>query len=269
MIGSFNEANVVFALVPKCETFRTADANTGYSMLYNGPQSGGTITGTLTNMATGYGFRLAQKDYNIDGSNDVINLSGSTLIFKNKTTFSTITRIKTTDLTTTRNIYQTLTDTSNRVALRIEGGLLYIFVTNGANAYGSVALSSVLTSGVYSDICVVYNGAGAANADRLKLYVNGVAVTLSFFGTIPATTTNAALPNLVLFNIHNGQAESAIVYSNALSASDALSIYNLGPNLGGLTGVDNGNGTMNLLGGFGHIHSVGMGIGVGVGVGIV
>lgn len=39
----------------------------------------------------------------------------------------------------------------------------------------------------------VYNGAGAANADRLKMYINGVNQTVDFSGTtIPATTDVSA-----------------------------------------------------------------------------
>ena len=47
---------------------------------------------------------------------------------------------------------------------------------------------AVLANGTWTHCAFTYNGGGAANADRLQIYINGVAQTLTFEGTIPATT---------------------------------------------------------------------------------
>lgn len=43
-------------------------------------------------------------------------------------------------------------------------------------------------------VTVVYDGAGVANADRLKIYFDGVPQTLAFTGTIPATLKTSTAP---------------------------------------------------------------------------
>lgn len=60
------------------------------------------------------------------------------------------------------------------------GGLLRVHT--GAGAYGEVALPS----GRRCDLVVKYGGAGATNADRLKVWINGRSATLAFVGTIIA-----------------------------------------------------------------------------------
>lgn len=46
---------------------------------------------------------------------------------------------------------------------------------------------NIFPTGAWFNITVTYNGAGATNADRAKLYVNGVLKTVNFSGTIPTS----------------------------------------------------------------------------------
>lgn len=62
----------------------------------------------------------------------------------------------------------------------------YVFARNAGLGDGSVA--SAITLDTFMHWLYVYDGAGAANADRLKLYLNGTQQTLDFGATtIPAT----------------------------------------------------------------------------------
>ena len=58
-----------------------------------------------------------------------------------------------------------------------------------ANQYGAWALQPLDT---WHTVGFVFDGSGAANADRLKVWQNLVAQTLLFTGTIPATTGSPA-----------------------------------------------------------------------------
>ncbi len=55
----------------------------------------------------------------------------------------------------------------------------------GDGIYGYWDYSADISAGVFAHVIVVFDGSGAGNSDRLKVYVDGVLITLSFVGTIP------------------------------------------------------------------------------------
>ena len=61
-------------------------------------------------------------------------------------------------------------------------------------------IAGAMTADVWQHQMWVYNGGGAANADRLKLWLNGVAQTLSFTGTIPASITDSGTAAVMVAN---------------------------------------------------------------------
>jgi len=63
-----------------------------------------------------------------------------------------------------------------------------LFAWLGTSAYGYFG---PLNTQLYTHIAYVFNGSGALNADRLKIYINGVLKTLAFVGTVPATTMSS------------------------------------------------------------------------------
>ena len=64
---------------------------------------------------------------------------------------------------------------------------LQMVLANGGTPYGKSA-SSIVSNDTWYNIVIVYDGNGTANADRLKIYLNGNLITLIFTGIIPATT---------------------------------------------------------------------------------
>lgn len=48
--------------------------------------------------------------------------------------------------------------------------------------------NAVLTANTWQHLMMVFDGGGATNADKLKLYIGGISVPFTFTGTIPATT---------------------------------------------------------------------------------
>jgi hypothetical protein len=88
----------------------------------------------------------------------------------------------------------------------------------------------VLTAGALTYLVAVFDGAGATNADRLKIYVNAVSQTLTFTGTIPATVPASTASVLfgtwgALTLFLNGKMDDARIYDRAFSASEIEDKY--------------------------------------------
>lgn len=62
-------------------------------------------------------------------------------------------------------------------------GNIYTNASAASVSYGVCALTGV----GWHHIAIVFNGSGAGNSTRLRVYIDGVLKTLSFSGTIPAT----------------------------------------------------------------------------------
>lgn len=63
---------------------------------------------------------------------------------------------------------------------------LYFVLSNASNSVG--AFIPNITG--WNHVAMVFNGSLTGNSNRLKGYVNGANQSLSFFGTIPSTTSN-------------------------------------------------------------------------------
>lgn len=67
------------------------------------------------------------------------------------------------------------------------GAGIYARVAGSSDAYGYTT-GTVLPTDTWVHIAVVYDGTASTNANRLKIYANGTLLSLTFVGTIPATT---------------------------------------------------------------------------------
>ena len=99
---------------------------------------------------------------------------------------------------------------------------LRVSVSNGAQNY-ALTESGVIAAGVWIHIAMVFDGTLSGNAERLKVYVNGVQKNLTFSGTIPAST-HPALDPVYLDIVHIG-AES-IQTNNFNGDYDEISFWN-------------------------------------------
>ena len=81
---------------------------------------------------------------------------------------------------------------NDRIMLHIgpSNNSVYVMVGNGSNSYGYTAANAV-SPGTWYHVAAVFDGTQTGDANRLKLYINGVQQTLSFSATaIPATTSS-------------------------------------------------------------------------------
>lgn len=108
--------------------------------------------------------------------------------------------------------------------------LLFIVDATGANTGASPTLA--IFNGTFSHVAMVFDGSGTGNAGRLKGYINGLAVSLVFTGTIPATVPSVNLPlaiattsDKVAGNSFNGLVDLPMVWGRALSPEEVWSLY--------------------------------------------
>jgi len=110
---------------------------------------------------------------------------------------------------------------------------LYIEVGNGANSYAYWSgYSSVISSGEWYHTAFVFNGSGATNADKAKIYVNGVERSLSFGGgSMPSSTADlTGYPFTIskAVNPWDGDIDEVAIFNRALSAIEILDLYDKG-----------------------------------------
>jgi hypothetical protein len=109
-------------------------------------------------------------------------------------------------------------------------GRIYVTAVNGANnPFGFFSSNDVNLH----NLVVVYDGSGPTNADRLKTYLDGVMVSLTFNDTIPST-----LGSMTSWRMGTSQFTSDIpgtgrifenvAWTRSLSANEVLQLYQIG-----------------------------------------
>lgn len=113
----------------------------------------------------------------------------------------------------------------------------------GTNAGGTTFSQGVVNDSNgpgYSQGVVVYDGAGATDADKLKIYLDGVAQSVTFTGTIPATLQNPATPLTIGawdiagsgITYYNDCAINRVrIWKDAKTAGNVTTLYNSGAGL--------------------------------------
>jgi pimeloyl-ACP methyl ester carboxylesterase len=80
---------------------------------------------------------------------------------------------------------------NNRIMFHVGPGdnSLWLIMNNNSYSEGYTA-AGVISPGNWYHVAAVFDGTQTGNANRLKIYLNGVQQSLSFNGTIPATTSS-------------------------------------------------------------------------------
>jgi len=128
-----------------------------------------------------------------------------------------------------------------------------LYSTSDVESMGRANFTSSEPSvALWSHCVVVYDGAGATNADRLKIYLDGIEQSLTFTGTIPATLKNSTAP----LTIGRALAETAWrltgrmsrvrYWSSALTSGNVSTLWNDGE--GRLAAYILGNFSSGLIG---------------------
>ena len=110
-----------------------------------------------------------------------------------------------------------LFDDNGKTLMQVGGtlGEIYCIIRNPNNTYGYATL--VLPERVWTHVAMVFDGTLVGN-NRIKLYVNGVLKTLTYSGTLPATTEDNTTPT-VIGGGTNCYMDDARVWNTALNAA--------------------------------------------------
>ena len=191
--------------------------------------NGGTFekgTSTVTMSATA-------SSLDFDGSNDNVNLGNITEL--NSTANFTISAWMKQDVVpSTDYLFLRNGGASSLIGiLPYNTNVLFVYIKNPDNTYGQLSsYSNYITAGRWHHISVVYDGAGATNADRLKLYIDGIYVAFTgFAGTIPSTTPNIPAINATIghsSNSFDGGIQDFRIYNASLSAPNITTLYQTG-----------------------------------------
>jgi hypothetical protein len=107
------------------------------------------------------------------------------------------------------------------------------------NAYGGISQANLGTTatGTWYHMVVVYDGTATGNANRLKIYLNGVQKTFdSFSGTIASTISYGDHPTYIgrpsygstYQKNFNGKIDEVTIWKRALTDDEVLGLYNGG-----------------------------------------
>ena len=190
------------------------DTGNGYkATLFPGGAAGPTwVAGEAGHASTFLRFDRAASNYVDCG--DIAELNSASA-------FTIEAWIKMADSTTTNYIItKELEVSKTNITLDCSSGMIYSEVSNGTWAYGGCA--NPVPAGTWFHAAVVYNGSGPTNADKLKIYVNGNKMTLTFNGTIPPTTANLSGNKLYIGAnrspvFFSGDVDDVRIYKRAIS----------------------------------------------------
>ena len=189
-------------------------------------KSGNASNGTLTNGPTFNTGSLGSIVF--DGVDDYVSVAKQTA-FVNASQF-TMTAWMKRRLSTSKIILYQGADVNNDVAFELwNDGNAYFEVGNASNAYGYIANTS--TNWQY--LTMVFDGTLTGNSNRLKGYINGNLLSLTFAGgSIPSTSG----PSNSVFSIGNsqgiggnfsdGNVAQVFIYNRALSTLEVQQNFN-------------------------------------------
>ncbi len=194
---------------------------------------GGTLTGgaAINTSAPAHGAGAVL----LDGVNDIVNFGDITEIngapdlsvslwFKDANAGSTA----------VRGLFTKFQDQNTDFLAAVDNANFYIDLGNGsADTYAKWNFGAGnLAGNTWHHAVIVYDGTLAA-ASRLKLYVDNVQRTLTFFGTIPATINSGLSGNPFRLGTldgsskyWNGRIDSLRIYNRDLTANEVDALYN-------------------------------------------
>ncbi|WP_436514338.1 LamG-like jellyroll fold domain-containing protein [Ekhidna sp. To15] len=139
-----------------------------------------------------------------------------------------------TTLDQTRGMFIMRTDASNQIRARTwSDGNLYVYLHNGSTFNAAFDYSSVVTANDWFHFAMVFDGSGATDADRMKVFVDGVEVTLTYNGTVPSMTPDLSAADFLISDDVDGdsdywlgQMDEFRIWNAAISETDILGYAN-------------------------------------------
>jgi hypothetical protein len=181
------------------------------------------VTGTLVNSPT---FNSLSNSGSLDfnGTSNYVSVPKQSALVSSAN-FSVSAWVKRTTSSSPVSIWQGASNI-NDVAIKLGStGAFFEIGDSSTNTYGFVAN----TSSEWQNLAMVFDGTLSGNSNRLKGYVNGIPQTLTYTGTIPATSgtvdSSFFIGNNGGFNT-DGSVAIVQIYNRSLSDSEVFTNYN-------------------------------------------
>jgi len=170
----------------------------------------------------------------LDGTDDLVNV-GDLAVLNGNPAYITISMWA--NQTSIANVYyfdKTLDANNQFLSFSASTGATTYWQLRYAGTYkrGYFTTATYITAGEWYNITFVYNGDGAADTDKMKMYVNGVETSLTFdFASLNATLPTMDASDLTLGGEYGssdgfvGEIDNVQIYTTALSAIEVSTIY--------------------------------------------
>ncbi|HVZ66915.1 MAG TPA: LamG domain-containing protein, partial [Patescibacteria group bacterium] len=158
--------------------------------------------------------------------NDYVNAGDISQM--NSATYLSISAWMKRDVANNKVIIQKGTGSTSQVVIDFwSDGSLYFENDNGGDGYGGIALNDTN----WHHVVLVFDGTQSGN-NKLKGYVDGKLASLSYTGTIQATTPNMSGQNFYIGrsagSYSDGQIDDVKLFSYPLTAAQVKTLYNQG-----------------------------------------
>lgn len=196
--------------------------------------SKGAYDATITNatwQTGGYFSHTDNQHLSFDGTGDYLTLGNITELNAVEA-FTVEMWAKQTTLDQSKTLFSKYDSSTNHITIETNSnGNMYISIRDGVSEQrGYFDYSQIITADTWFHLGVVFDGAGATNANKLQVYINGTQVTLSFEGTLPTLTGANEEPVLIgrrstLDGSYDwaGGIDHFALYSSALTAKEIRS----------------------------------------------
>ena len=161
-----------------------------------------------------------------DGVGDYVNC-GVISALQSASQFTMSCWLNSSNVTKRQGVLKWFSTTTNWIELSITPtSELQMVIANGGTATRGVSASSIVLNDTWYNVAIIYNGSGATNADRLKIYLNGTDLPLTFTGTIPATTGTQNLNTFLIgeryinADYFVGNIDEVSIFDSAISIGD-------------------------------------------------
>ena len=162
-----------------------------------------------------------------DGSNDYLAL-GDVSAIDSLSAITISSWIKCSSTGGTNPILSKHKDDNESIQLLVNGNKILFQVENSNDCSANFAY----TSNDWNHIVAVFNGSGSSNADKCKIYLNGVSQTLTFSGTFPSSVDDLSGYDTYIgrrsSGYYIGNIDEVAIWNAALDADAITAIYNSG-----------------------------------------
>ena len=185
---------------------------------------------TLQNSPT---FKYANGGFfTFDGTDDYVELGDLSSQLSNITQYLKGCWFYLSDITATNNgsiLGRSGTNSPQQLSIIFYDSQLRIRSANERLKYGNIDISTITSNNKWTHLFVVFDGSGTGNAERLKCFIDGQQITLSYTGTIGSTTGTVSATDYSIGigrgNYLDGAISNFKIYKRALNAGRILANY--------------------------------------------